>query len=440
MSCMNTSLTNTIKPRADGARALRSNDLVTDLYPFQFTRIHPLKKFSPSIDMVETGQFPMALPTTSALRGNAPLSQNLFSIGNGGSLPLPRFIILNNDQHRGSPHNPDNPDRDARTAISPPLSSSTSISAHTDASTSSTLTHQEPSKKQKSIPPSRRRKPNFAENLHAVLSNKECRDIVSWMPSGRAFIIKNKADFSKKILPKYLRQAKLESFFRRLKRWEFRKVYSSKPGKVVFEHDVFHRDLPELCRTMNGRDTSIQDSEADYEQDHEPQEPLAEIPRLNVPVDDPFHNSSSRRAGISPYSNANVGRFPHRELGCPDFARNNMMSLPRRENPPFVPVRSERLTTMMPSSIRRHTTMNSVPSATISRSMAFSPQLPRPMETARVSMERQPQFNPSNDTSTAAMALAALNNDIQRCEERLAILQKLKILREKRRLLGMDDS
>lgn len=431
---MNTSLTNPIKPRADGARALGNTVSVTEFSPFQFTRIHPLNNFSPSIDMVETGQFPMALSNSSTLRVNAPLSQNFFSIGNGGSLPLPRFILLNNDQHRGSPPNPVNLDTDARTSISPPLSSSTSISAHTDASASSSLTYQEPTKKQKSIPPSRRRKPNFAEKLHAVLSNKECRDIVSWMPSGRAFIIKNKADFSKKILPKYLRQAKLESFFRRLKRWEFRKVYSSEPGKVVFEHDVFHRDLPELCRTMNGRDTSVKDSEADFEQEHEPQEPLSEIPRLNVPVDVPCHNSSSRRADISTYSTANVGRFPHGKLGLPGFARNDMTCLPRRENPPFVPA------TMIPSSSRCHTIMKSVPSLSISRSLAFSPHLPRQMELDRGSMEQPPQFNPANDTSTATMALVALNNDIQRCEERLAILQKLKILREKRRLLGMDDS
>lgn len=61
----------------------------------------------------------------------------------------------------------------------------------------------------------RRRKPNFAEKLHAVLSNKDCRHAVAWLPSGRSFCITDQEEFVKKILPKYFREAKFDSFSRR---------------------------------------------------------------------------------------------------------------------------------------------------------------------------------------------------------------------------------
>ncbi|KAL7461092.1 hypothetical protein ACHAXS_001523 [Conticribra weissflogii] len=443
MSNTNRSLTRSTEPMADGAGSLGNIDFVPDMTPYyKFARPF-LHHSSPSTDMVETQQFPIALSNDSSdLRvtiQNAPASQNFSPIGFGGNLPLPRFILLNKDQYRDSPHGFDNDQRDSRTGITSPASSSTSIAAHTNASTSPSPNQQPPHKKQKPIPRSRRRKPNFAEKLHAVLSNKECRDIVSWMPSGRAFVIKNKADFAKKILPKYLREAKLESFFRRLKRWEFRKVYGSEPNKIVFEHDVFHRDLPELCKTMNGRDTSVKDGGASNQQQRETDEPRAGIARVYVPVDDPRRNPSSMSVpDAAPYSNG--GHFPPRELGLSDFARNDMIGIPQRGTPPFLPMYSEELQTMMPSSNRRGTIMNSVNSLPISRSTAFSCQLPRPMEMVRTSMEQTQALNSSHDTSPTVMALMALNRDIRKCEERLAILHKFKIMREQRRLLGMNHS
>lgn len=102
--------------------------------------------------------------------------------------------------------------------------------------------------------PSRRRKANFAEKLHAVLSNQACRHAIAWLPSGRSFSIIDQDEFVKTVLPKYFREAKFESFSRRLKRWGFRKVYTTGMQQSIFSHDLFHRDRPDLAKIMNGRD------------------------------------------------------------------------------------------------------------------------------------------------------------------------------------------
>lgn len=83
---------------------------------------------------------------------------------------------------------------------------------------------------------------NFAEKLHLVLSNKECRDVIAWLPSGQAFCIANREKFVQSILPKFFKsKANFNSFERRLKTWGFSKIDASR--KVyVFSHDSFHRD------------------------------------------------------------------------------------------------------------------------------------------------------------------------------------------------------
>lgn len=98
-----------------------------------------------------------------------------------------------------------------------------------------------------------RRKPNFAEKLHALLCKGECCDAVAWLPSGNSFCVLDRNEFAKKILPAYFSGGKFDSFCRRLKRWGFRKVYADDRGRaVVYSHGLFRRDAPGLCKMMNG--------------------------------------------------------------------------------------------------------------------------------------------------------------------------------------------
>mmetsp|Transcript_31936 Transcript_31936/g.68970 ORF Transcript_31936/g.68970 Transcript_31936/m.68970 type:complete len:473 (+) Transcript_31936:60-1478(+) len=108
---------------------------------------------------------------------------------------------------------------------------------------------------------SRSRKPNFAEKLHTMLSSRECRDAVKWIPSGRAFCIVDQNEFVKTVMPKFFRGAKFDSFVRRLKRWGFEKDCSAmgyfRLNRPVYRHGIFCRDRPELCKIMNGKTKDV---------------------------------------------------------------------------------------------------------------------------------------------------------------------------------------
>ncbi|KAL7515860.1 hypothetical protein ACHAWX_000933 [Stephanocyclus meneghinianus] len=94
---------------------------------------------------------------------------------------------------------------------------------------------------------------NFASKLHAILANRNWNKTVTWLTSGKAFCIMDKEEFTQKILPKYFRESKFESFSRRVKRWGFRKVSTTGTHQLIYYHDLFQRDRPDLCVLMNGR-------------------------------------------------------------------------------------------------------------------------------------------------------------------------------------------
>jgi hypothetical protein len=102
-------------------------------------------------------------------------------------------------------------------------------------------------------PPNSSRKLSFVEKLHAVLSNKHFANIITWMPSGKAFCILDKESFTKKVLPTCFREVQFESFSRRIKRWGFRKMYTTGLKQVTYTHDLFQKDRIDLLKTMNGK-------------------------------------------------------------------------------------------------------------------------------------------------------------------------------------------
>jgi hypothetical protein len=60
----------------------------------------------------------------------------------------------------------------------------------------------------------------FPQRLMELLADDRNSDCISWLPHGRAFIIRNRKLFAEKVMPKFFpRKSKYSSFTRKLNRW-----------------------------------------------------------------------------------------------------------------------------------------------------------------------------------------------------------------------------
>jgi hypothetical protein len=60
----------------------------------------------------------------------------------------------------------------------------------------------------------------FPQRLMEILSDEQYSESISWLPHGRAFVIKNRKLFGETVMPRYFsRKAKYSSFTRKLNRW-----------------------------------------------------------------------------------------------------------------------------------------------------------------------------------------------------------------------------
>lgn len=111
--------------------------------------------------------------------------------------------------------------------------------------------------------------------LHALLADPTVRDVISWLPHGKSFVVLRPDVFATRVLPRYFAPEgsnslnakkttssnvvantnkaqgvhKYPSFTRKLNRWGFRQI-SRGPDAGAFCHELFQRDDPELCRRM----------------------------------------------------------------------------------------------------------------------------------------------------------------------------------------------
>ena len=131
----------------------------------------------------------------------------------------------------------------------------------------------------------------FPEKLHAMLNAEDDLSVVSWLPHGRAFIVRKPAPFTDNIMPKYVqllfsnslerlivfgvkkdalyetyidfalalflsfflrryfRQTKLTSFQRQLNLYGFRRLTQGADAGAYY-HELFLRGRPQLCLRM----------------------------------------------------------------------------------------------------------------------------------------------------------------------------------------------
>jgi hypothetical protein len=272
-----------------------------------------------------------------------------------------------------------------------------------------------------------RRKPSFAEKLHAILANKSLSRIVTWLPSGKSFCVLDKERFTKQVLPVYFREAKFESFSRRIKRWGFRKMYTTGLKQVIYTHELFQKDRLDLCNAMNGKASQC----------------TKEIISLNAvsdaaKIEDAMTEQvafakQSREApsAAAPKQKRPVQQMQTRPVKKRFVSSHQTSPVPRPLPLSYVPVSILRPHLPMDGIMQQmhmpqmgHIGMNSMGMANCTS----------PSSAANFNYPRQSM--PHAADLDIARQLSSIDEDIAECEEQLVILQRLKELKERRRALG----
>ena len=109
---------------------------------------------------------------------------------------------------------------------------------------------------------------SFPNKLYAMLQRMEIDHIITWLPHGRAFIVRDQHHFMKYIHPRFFAaQATYRSFMRQLNLWGFKRLTAPGPDKGAYYHQLFLRGMPNLIRKMK-----IQKSKDGIRSVHNPDE------------------------------------------------------------------------------------------------------------------------------------------------------------------------
>jgi hypothetical protein len=137
----------------------------------------------------------------------------------------------------------------------------------------------------------------FPLKLQRILDKLEAdgnTDIISWLPHGRAFLVKNSNRFVSEVMPVYFNQSKYSSFQRQLHMYNFQRINYHTRDKGAYHHPSFLRGHPQLAMQMkrtrvNGKGTR-RPGNPGLEPDFWTMEPVAGI-SLGESIDIPISSS-----------------------------------------------------------------------------------------------------------------------------------------------------
>lgn len=95
------------------------------------------------------------------------------------------------------------------------------------------------------------KKLSFTEQLMSILDDEEYTDVVTWMPDGKAFTIRDPKRFTKELMPKFFSIRNMSSFVRKLTRWGFARVHEKQTmNSDIFKHPEFQQGQLGKCREI----------------------------------------------------------------------------------------------------------------------------------------------------------------------------------------------
>jgi len=90
---------------------------------------------------------------------------------------------------------------------------------------------------------------SFPKKLHLVLSCKEYYSIITWLPHGRSFIVRDPEALTEKVFPEFFKLKKYNSFIRQLSLWGFKRMTKGMNAKSYY-HPLFLRGKSALVSRM----------------------------------------------------------------------------------------------------------------------------------------------------------------------------------------------
>lgn len=93
----------------------------------------------------------------------------------------------------------------------------------------------------------------FPQKLMEILAEPDNQKAISWLPSGKAFVVHDRDAFAESVMPKYFsRQAKYSSFTRKLNRWYVAFISLLSACDQSHSSSRVHFKKQELCAGFKG--------------------------------------------------------------------------------------------------------------------------------------------------------------------------------------------